>query len=250
MIKSGLVSVTFRKLSREKIITLVKSAGLQGIEWGGDIHVPHGDIDCAKDTRKMTEDAGLAVTSYGSYYRVGHEEPLPFDAVLETAVYLGAPIVRVWAGKQNAEESNATYWQRVIEDTRSIASLTSRVGKKIAFEYHNNTLTNTLASTLKLIKTVNHPGVTTYWQIPANTTFQENIHALNELLPWLSYIHVNTSHLNLDNDPEDTAWQKYIEVVRQTGRMHYALIEFVRDDNPEHFMKTAAHLHTWMAASQ
>jgi hypothetical protein len=44
MIRTGLVSVTFRQLSAEEIIKLVVCAGLEGIEWGGDIHVPHGDL--------------------------------------------------------------------------------------------------------------------------------------------------------------------------------------------------------------
>ena len=48
MIHTGLVSVTFRKLEPAEIVDLVKQAGLQGIEWGGDIHVPHGDIQRAK----------------------------------------------------------------------------------------------------------------------------------------------------------------------------------------------------------
>lgn len=39
-IKTGMTSVTFRKKSAENVIALVKEAGLDGIEWGGDIHVP------------------------------------------------------------------------------------------------------------------------------------------------------------------------------------------------------------------
>ncbi len=39
----------------------------------------------------MTLDAGILIPSYGSYYRVGHEETGPFEAVLETAVALERP---------------------------------------------------------------------------------------------------------------------------------------------------------------
>ncbi|MDD5482315.1 MAG: hypothetical protein PHP98_01495 [Kiritimatiellae bacterium] len=44
MFISGLTSVTFRKLSCRKVAALVKKAGLAAIEWGGEVHVPHGDI--------------------------------------------------------------------------------------------------------------------------------------------------------------------------------------------------------------
>jgi 3-dehydroshikimate dehydratase len=66
--KTGLLSVTFRKLSPDHIIRLVSQAGLQVIEWGGDIHVPHGDIEIAEQVGRMTREAGIEVASYGSYY--------------------------------------------------------------------------------------------------------------------------------------------------------------------------------------
>ena len=46
-------------------------------------------------------EAGLAIAAYGSYYRVEHDDPAPFEPVLATAVELGAPTVRVWAGSYN-----------------------------------------------------------------------------------------------------------------------------------------------------
>jgi 3-dehydroshikimate dehydratase len=51
MIKTGLVSVSFRKFSPEKIIEMVKNAGLCAIEWGGDVHVPHGDVELARKVK-------------------------------------------------------------------------------------------------------------------------------------------------------------------------------------------------------
>ncbi len=44
MIKSGLVSITFRQLTCEQIVDLVSKAKLDAIEWGGDIHVPHDNM--------------------------------------------------------------------------------------------------------------------------------------------------------------------------------------------------------------
>ena len=86
MIRGGLVSVTFRALSAGEIVDLVARAGLTGIEWGGDVHVPHGDVACAREVYQRTVDAGLTVCSYGSYYRVGSGEPPAFEAVIESAL--------------------------------------------------------------------------------------------------------------------------------------------------------------------
>ena len=41
---TGLVSVTFRDKTPAEIVSEVKKAGLDAIEWGGDVHVPHGDV--------------------------------------------------------------------------------------------------------------------------------------------------------------------------------------------------------------
>ena len=47
--KSGIISVTFRPKTRAEIVELSKEAGLESIIWGGDIHVPHGDLSAAKE---------------------------------------------------------------------------------------------------------------------------------------------------------------------------------------------------------
>src|SRR6185312_13188931 len=100
MISPGLVSITFRALTPAEVIALARQAGLRGIEWGGDIHVPHGNGARAREVKEMTAEAGLTVAAYGSYYRAGQADSsgLTFDAVLETALELGAPLIRVWAG--------------------------------------------------------------------------------------------------------------------------------------------------------
>ena len=47
--KTGLTSVSFRKLSVDEVIALAKKAGVDGIEWGSDVHVPPNDIEYVKE---------------------------------------------------------------------------------------------------------------------------------------------------------------------------------------------------------
>ena len=65
MIRPGLVSITFRKLSPRQIVDLVVQAGLDAIEWSGDVHAPHGDVAKAREIAQMTADAGLSMPTYG-----------------------------------------------------------------------------------------------------------------------------------------------------------------------------------------
>ena len=71
MNKTGLVSISFRDKTPEEIIEYSLCSGIDAIEWGGDVHVPHGDIEKAKEVARLTLDAGLSMPEYGSYYIIG-----------------------------------------------------------------------------------------------------------------------------------------------------------------------------------
>src|ERR1700761_6585245 len=105
MLTPGLVSITFRKLSPEEVIALCVEAEVRCIEWGGDVHVPPGDVARAREVGHLTREAGLEVAAYGSYYRLGPNEPGSFEAVMASAAALGAPTIRGWAGRKGARET-------------------------------------------------------------------------------------------------------------------------------------------------
>ncbi len=251
MIHSGLVSITFRELSPEEIITLVAQAGLEGIEWGGDIHVPHGDLGQARRVRRMTSEAGLDIPSYGSYYRVGHKEPVPFEQVLETTIELGAPTVRVWAGKRGSEDADATYRASVVQESQRIADIAAREGITVAYEFHQNTLTDTNESARQLLEAVERDNVKTYWQPPRGSTMSYNLEGLDAVLPWLLNIHVFTWHVitgeRMALADGEVVWRQYLKKVAATGREHFAMLEFVEGDKPENFLRDAVTLKRWLS---
>lgn len=246
MIKTGLVSITFRQLTVEKIIELVSEAGLDGIEWGGDIHVPHGNLQKAREVARMTNEAGLDVAAYGSYYRVGcgNEEVGSFEDVLETAVVLGAPLVRVWAGNQGSAEADDVWWDRVVNESRKIATIAEKEGIKIAYEYHGGTLTDTDQSAIKLLTDVDHSNIYTYWQPPHNQDVQERKNSIKGILSWLKNIHVfywteNPERVKHPLHKAKENWKDYLSIAAETGREHYAMLEFVKNDDREQFLQDA-----------
>ena len=62
----GMCSVTLRALPVDAVLRVAVDAGLACVEWGGDVHVPCGDLAAADRVRALTAAAGLAVASYGS----------------------------------------------------------------------------------------------------------------------------------------------------------------------------------------
>jgi sugar phosphate isomerase/epimerase len=250
MIKPGLVSITFRQLTPPEIVALVAQAGLTGIEWGGDVHAPHGDISQAKAVRQMTAEAGLQVAAYGSYYRLSHDDSGPFEAVLETAITLGAPAIRVWAGRQGPDKADAAYRQAVIEDSRRSADLAAAAGITIVYEFHANTLTDSNESTRKLLAAVDHPNLKTYWQPPRYSKLDYNLAGLAAIFPWLYGLHVFTWHTETGErlplaDGADL-WAQYLAKIATLDRDMFAMIEFVANDAPDQFLLDAEVLKNWL----
>lgn len=253
--RAGLVSITFRKLSPAEVIGLVVQAGLEVIEWGGDVHVPHGDVGCGREVGARTRDAGLAVSSYGSYYRAGESggENPPFEAVLETALALQAPVIRIWAGRQGPEKADAEARARVVDDSRRVAELAQKEGVRVGVEYHAGTLTATDASAAQYLDEVAHPNLEPYWQPPNNCPMEQNRAGLEAIASRVSVVHVfhwvyNESGRNRCRLAEGAGvWAPYIQTLRAAPRERAALLEFVRGDTPKQFLEDAAVLRDWLA---
>lgn len=256
MISPGLVSVTFRALAPAEIINLVRQAGLRGIEWGGDIHVPHGNLARARAVRALTHAAGLTVAAYGSYYRAAKSEAdgLPFGRVLETAVELGAPLIRVWAGPAASADASDAQRAEVAADLRRIAGLAAAARVGVSLEYHSGTLTDTGDSALRLVQDVNHPNLRTYWQPPLGVETDRNLHDLRRLLPWLTHLHVYhwrsvTPIEKLPLAAGTDRWRQFLDLAATVPGDRYALLEFVEGDAPVNFLRDAATLKDWLRPS-
>ncbi|MBX3014365.1 MAG: TIM barrel protein [Caldilineaceae bacterium] len=257
-VEPGLVSVTFRQWTPPQIIELAATAGLAGIEWGGDIHVPAGELAQARLVRQQTAAAGLQVAAYGSYYRVGQPASGPFAKILATAVALGAPVIRVWAGTQGTASAAEADWDAVVRDSVAIAALAATEGIPVAYEFHRNTLTDSYAAAYQLLTQTNHPNLRIYWQPPWHVTVDENVVGLAQIAPWLHHLHLfhwrwaDGVRLPLAEGAAD--WRRYLAQVVHSPAVppmagsRFALLEFVAGDDPAQFQHDAATLHQWLAA--
>lgn len=251
-IHPGLVSISFRKLAPRDVVEAAAAAGLAGIEWGGDVHVPHGDLAQAAEVRRMTTDAGLSVPAYGSYYRAGVSENagLAFERVLESARMLGAPMIRVWAGHKGSAEVDAAYRARVVADCQRIAVMAAQAGVVVASEYHSCTLTDTDVSTGTFLAEVGHENFRSYWQPRSGESVREGLHGLRQVLPQLAHLHVyhwwpDPAHRRPLAEGAD-CWLPYLELAATVKGDRFALLEFVPNDDPAVLPVEAATLNRWL----
>ena len=240
----GLTSVTFRQKTAKEIIRLAAKAGLDGIEWGGDLHVQAGDTKTAQQIGEQTRAAGLSVLSYGSYYRCGKKED--FTPVLASAKALGAPVIRVWAGNKAYEALSEEERKELADTLRAAAQTACEEGMTVALEYHRGTATQTIDGTLSLLRKVHHGNLFSYWQPNPEISVSEQLAEIDALLPFLQNVHVFCWTEQEERRPLSEGrerWTEYLRHVREGGRLHDLIIEFVRDDAEDAFLKDACTLH-------
>ena len=247
MFKTGLTSITFRHLSVAEVIVTAKKAQFEGIEWGSDVHVPEGDLEKAREVRQQTEAAGLAISSYGSYFRADREAG-DFTPFLESAAALGAPMIRVWAGGKGSADADGDYRAEVIESLRQAVASASAQDISIGLEYHSNTLTDTQESAHQLLAEVGSPALKLYWQPRDNNSVEQNLAELEAALPHLACIHAfhwgpGAFFDRLPFADGKDAWLRYLRLARKAEGGCYVLFEFTRDDSPVQLLEDANVLH-------
>ena len=252
MFTAGLVSVTFRQLEPEAIIRLCRENRLEAIEWGGDIHVPHGETAVAAEVGRLTGEAGIRIAADGSYYRLGvatgGRQP-EFSAVLDSAVALGAPLIRVWAGVRGSAEATEGDWQSVVDDLHRVAAMAGAVGLGIALEYHGNTLTDSAASASRLLGSVQDSNVTSLWQPLSICPPEQRASSLTAILGRVSNIHVYhwaAKGVRLPLADGSGPWAEYLRILAAEKTPRCLLLEFVVDNDPAGLRADAATLRRWI----
>ncbi|WFR84327.1 TIM barrel protein [Arthrobacter sp. Y-9] len=238
----GLCSVTFRNLDVPGVLAAATGAGLAGVEWGSDVHCP--DPATAREVRRLTDAAGLRALSLGSYFRAeSHDDD--FRPVLDTALALGAPRVRVWAGTLGTDASDSAHRTRVTQELQVAADAAAEAGVELALEYHRSTLTDTLESTLGLLEDVDRANVGVSWQPNVDQPTEDALRHLEALLPRLAGVHCFSwwpFDARLPLEAREDLWLGAAEVLRRADRPVDVMFEFVPEDSPAALARDAAWL--------
>lgn len=233
MFPLGLVSVSFRALSPREIVALCVASGLTHLEWGADVHVPPNNISRAREVGETTRDAGLKVLCYGSYYRCDQSD---FAPVLEAAVALDAPRIRVWAGTSEDDD-----FERVLDDLLRISSLAKTQKREVVVEFHGGTLTFNGSNARRLLD-AGRGAFSSLWQplrrAVDDEQIKENLEELRLVAPFVKHIHAyewretlsGKQSLSLDNSAQ---WPRYIKELRLLKLQVPLMLEFVPNDDPK-----------------
>lgn len=239
MIKSGLCSVTFRQKTPQEIIALAAKAGIQSIEWASDAHVHEGDVATAKEVLAMTKDAGLEVSSYGSYYRLGMKHDIiPY---LESARALGTNEIRIWAGFNPSAYTTLDARRALIAEAKEISRKAADFGITLSTECHANTITDTPESLLFFMYEVNEPNFRTYWQPLTHYNNEEHLRSLSTIYNSGKLTNLHVYHFTFSGTSRDQRlleeasdlWLERFNFFKGDDTLRYAMLEFVRGGSDE-----------------
>ena len=249
-IRPGLCSVTFRSLTPERVVDLTAEAGLEVIEWGGDVHVPSGDLDRAAEVADLTRAAGLESCSLGSYFRADADESI--TPVLDSAQALGVDRVRVWAGRVGSTEASPQHRAETVARLRDAAGEADARGIGLALEFHSGTLADTAPMTLRLIEEVGSPALTTYWQPTVGAAVDAVLDEYRALAGHASAAHVFSWWPAQERRPlraRDALWTRFFsEALSAVHPPRDALLEFLPGDDPALLRSEAASLRSYLRA--
>lgn len=239
MNRAGLVSITFRNKAPREIVALMKRAGLSQVEWGGDVHVKPG-AGRAVEVRRMTENEGLRTSAYGSYY---HLEENAFEPWLDEAEALGAPVIRVWAGRKGSAEVDERERETLVRSLNDCVRQAAERSIVVSLEYHPNTLTDSRDSVRRLMR---ESAVSFHWQPRWDWPEEERLAALKEVVPRLTCVHTftwrhtETGIVRLPLSDGAEMWNR-VPALSANAPM---LLEFVENDSDEALLRDAA----WLCA--
>lgn len=242
----GLVSISFRDKTPPEIIRACQAAKLEAVEWGGDVHVPHGNEETAHEVEKLTEKAGLEIAEYGSYYHIGDGNEALFDKVLLSAAALNTDRIRVWCGKGiPSADYPASDYKAAVEDARRIAALAEN--KTLVLECHPNSLTDEYHAALRFLDEVGCDNIKMLWQPNQFRSEEYNVEAARALLPYVVGVHTfawsETERFPLARG--EKAWRRYLDVL--TAKPLVYLLEFMPDDRIESLPREACTLRSWLS---
>ena len=232
MYKTGLVSISFRSIEALELLDKVKSAELECIEWGSDVHAPKDDIAKLEMIAKKQKELGISCSSYGTYFRFMKDDPEELHDYIKAAKILGTDILRLWCGTKGSKDMIEEDLKNLYKDAEKAAKIAEEYGVKLCMECHNDTLTDWKEPALEIMKRINSPAFRMYWQPNQHRSLEENIAYAKMLAPYTEHLHVfnwaGDNRFPLEDGIE--TWKTYL---KEFSDDKYLLLEFMPDDKIE-----------------
>lgn len=233
----GVASVTFRNKTVPETVEIAKNAGVEYIEWGGDVHVK--TLEDAKRAKKLCDENGIKICSYGSYYRVGCGDKSKWEEICLIADAMNASSVRVWLGEKDSEETTQAEYERILEDLKYICAVAQKYNLLVCPECHDNTYNNNTDAFLKIKNEMKADNFKTYFQ-SRYFRFGYDIDRIERTFDFIENVHVSYRDLVIEQRFRKKDKYYLDKLIKKLSEMNFegvVLIEFTKGSEEKHFLK-------------
>jgi len=152
-----------KQMDDMKFIDLCSMLELDGVDFNMS-SLRSLDRDHLKKIKKTCLERGLTIACLGVSNDFGRP-PAEQEAIqkqiregIDTAQFLGAPVVRLFAGYVRGGQTREAVWKRTVEGLKQAAAYGEKAGVVVGLQNHNhNNITSTGADVVRLLKEVDHP---------------------------------------------------------------------------------------------
>lgn len=238
----GFTSVSLRKYGIEDVVKAAAEAKADYIEWGSDVHVKTPED--AYLAKKLCDENGIAIRSYGTYYRIGSFDHAAWANICECADVMGAKIIRTWLGTRGSAVTSRKEYEKLLADARIRCGEAAEKGLAVSNECHPNTYNDTTASSLTFLEDIGRENMKTYYQSWYREE-EKDREKLNKLFPYVTDVHLSFSELEKfqrfhKKDPAYIA--KILAWLKDLGYQGGLTIEFTKGNNKEDLIKDTERL--------
>jgi sugar phosphate isomerase/epimerase len=153
---------TAKQLSDLTFIDLCAQLRLDGVDFNiGSLRSLARDH--LKKVKKLCVQRGLTIACVGinnDFGRPSAEQEAVHQQLrtgIDTAQFLGAPVVRVFAGYVRKDDNREAVWKRTVEGLKRASDYAEKAGVMAAVQNHNhNNVTRTGEDVVRLLKEVDH----------------------------------------------------------------------------------------------
>ena len=226
------------------MVLIAKKAGIDYIEWGGDIHVT--TTEEARIVKSLCDNEGIKISSYGSYFNSAEYDEAKWTQICEIASLMGAASIRIWLGKKNSEETSDREYNTLLENTRKMCGIAKKYALLVCPECHDNTFNNNTDAFLRIKNDLKKDNFRTYFQ-SRYCRMEYDLDRIERTFDFIENVHVSYRDLKKEQmfKKKDKYYiDKLLDKLKYKAFDGIVMVEFVDFDSEDIFCKDVEKLRS------